>query len=166
MTESDMASTIAEYAGIRIQRVTMSQYLQATAKPTAPTHEATDEDDLDLDLLLGEADSLAIPKSIGKLSPAVVLNRTNTETVGVVRRLTDLEIATLESVLANKKLNPNPADRQSWVFKSMQVYETVCIAYERASKAQAAVHTYSQRTGRKFSTKRNHDKSLQVTRLS
>ena len=167
LTESMMATTIAEYAGIRIQRVTMSQYMQANAKPKTLAVEPTiDAEDDDLDSLLGEAASLTIPKSIGKISPAVVLNRPHAETLGVVRKLTDLEIAALESVMANKKLNPNPADRQSWVFKSMQVYETVCIAHERASKAQAAVHTYSQRTGRKFSTKRNHDKSLQVTRLS
>ena len=125
-----------------------------------------DAEDEDLDLLLGDAKGLPIVKSIGTLTPSVLLNRTNTETVGVVRKLTDMEIASLELVMAGKKLNTDPKDRQSWVFKSMQVYETVCIAYERASKAQAAVHTYSQRTGRKFTTRRNHDKSLQVTRLS
>lgn len=130
-----------------------------------PETEVDDEGE-DLDLLLGGASGLHITKSLGKLSPAVVLNRTNAETLEVVRRLTDPEIEALEWAMAGKKLNPNPADRQSWVFKNMQVYETVCIAHERASKAQAAVHTYSQRTGRKFSTKRNHDKSLQVTRLS
>jgi hypothetical protein len=124
-----------------------------------------DTDPDDLDLLLGDAKGLHIVKSIGTLTPSVLLHRT-LDPVNVVRKLTDMEIASLELVMAGKKLNTDPKDRQSWVFKSMQVYETVCIAYERASKAQAAVHTYSQRTGRKFSTRRNHDKSLQVTRLS
>lgn len=136
-----------------------------------PTNTATTEpladipEDDDLDLLLGDASNFAITKDLGRLTPTVVLHITRTP-LDVVRRLSDLEISAIQEAQAGRRLNADPTDRQRWVFKDMQTYDTVCIAAERASKAQAAVHTYSQRTGRKFTTKRHADRSLQVTRIS
>jgi hypothetical protein len=135
-----------------------SEFPDFLDRPTTP------EDD-DLDLLLGDASGFAITKDLGKLNPAIVLSRTKAP-LEVVRRLSDVEISAIQEAQAGRRLNADPTDRQRWVFKDMQTYDTVCIAAERASKAQAAVHTYSQRTGRKFTTKRHADKSLQVTRIS
>ena len=165
MTAHDVSTTIAEFAGLRIKRITMTDYVQITSPIPTPTPTGTIETPAedDLDMLIGSAAGLAISRDLGMLKPAIVLQYVYTPP-GVVRRLSDLEIAALLDVRAGRKLSANGSDRQRWPFNTMEVYDTVCIIHERAAKGQAAVHTYSQRTGRKFTTKRNLDKSLQVTR--
>ena len=126
-----------------------------------PKARVDDEDDLSA--ILGEAAAMNIGKQWGNKTPVVVLTKPLAP-LNEVRRLSDTEIDALEAVQSGARLAAK-GDRQSWCFKDMNIYDSVRIGAEVASKAQAAVHTYSQRTKRKFSTKRHSDKSLQVTRL-
>ena len=133
--------------------------------PTSDDHTDDLDGHDDLTSLLGDAATMNIGKNWGSLTPVVVLVKQQLAPLNEVRRLTDLEIEALESAKSGARLAAK-GDRQSWVFKDMQIYDTVRIAAEVASKAQAAMHTYSQRTKRRFISKRNADKSLQVTRIS
>jgi hypothetical protein len=126
----------------------------------------TIDDDFSMDMSDEMLDNLLPPPPIPDASLPVMFNGDAVPVrhmeLNVVYQMTPEEIAQMN--FPNRKATP-PGCRASWPFKTMAMYDRVCISVALAAKAQTAAHVYGARTGKQFTTARLPNKTLVVTRV-